>query len=53
MKTQNTKLNFNAKTIVELENSELNNVAGGSLGDLIDFIQAVDNFIDNIGKPQL
>jgi len=60
MKTQNTKLQFNVKSIVELDNSELNNVVGGSFGGLVDFIgdvidviEVVDNFIDNISKPQL
>ena len=60
MKTQSTKLNFNKRDISELDGSELNNIVGGSFGDLADFIGAVvdvieaaDNFIDNISVPQL
>jgi hypothetical protein len=60
MKTQSKQLNFNKRDILELESSELNNIVGGSLGDLVDFIggvvdviEAVDNFIDNISVPQV
>lgn len=53
MKTQNKNLMFNKSSILELDNLELSNIAGGSLGSLIDLIDAVDNFIDNISKPQL